>query len=425
MKLKLTACFIGLLALQSCSSPPPPPRAELIEPPDNPALTGGNPDPAQQSKAEDRVLANIGGQNITLGEVLPPLMASNGLDVFLLVAQRDLAAREAAEQHIIVTPQDIIAERNLTMIELKENARQMDPNGRPTTRDSDDVTPEEAQQLLARVLSEGHLTEAEFDLSLEINAYLRKIVTPAVNAKITEDGVRTKFNSEYGEKAITRYIVLNDMNGVRDAEADLAKGMAFEDVVRKDSVDPVSAPTGGEAPPFSRVDNVAQKYKDVTFALNVGEISGPTQIDNHIYLIKLVGLIPPQHAKFEDYEDSVRHDLVIEATTAAINAERRKLGQDALNSIVISDPVLRQQWDARFARKTTQLEDEAAIRKKMADDLARQRATASTQPLGMPAATQPEFEPNTDAGGTTPTATSAAPAAPAAPATTPAGAAPQ
>ena len=45
---------------------------------------------------------------------------------------------------------------------------------------ADDISPEEAQQLLDRVLQQGHMTEAEFDLSLEINAYLRKISEPVV-----------------------------------------------------------------------------------------------------------------------------------------------------------------------------------------------------------------------------------------------------
>ena len=110
---------------------------------------------------------------------------------------------------------------------------------------------------------------------------------------------------------------------------------------------------------------MSQQFKDVTFSLKRGEVSDPVQIDKHIYIIKLLDLIPPQHANFADYESSVRDDLYKETMVAAINAQRRSLGQMAVDSIQITDPILRQQWDDRYAKKTEQLQDLKDIRQKM------------------------------------------------------------
>ena len=119
MQKTLVTCLAGLLALQgfagsNTSEHPSDNNVPILNPP-----SGGSTNFPQQ-KPEDRVIANIGDEQITLGEMLPTLMQSYGLEVFLLVAQRDLAEKKAAEMHIIVTPQDITAERAITMQELRD-----------------------------------------------------------------------------------------------------------------------------------------------------------------------------------------------------------------------------------------------------------------------------------------------------------------
>ena len=227
--------------------------------------------PAQQQQAaapRDQVLATINGQSIMLSQLEPILIEAYGLNILLDFVQRDLAQQRAAELGITVTPQDISDERALTLLMLKRECHGLREAGPTTQPDSDDLTPAEAAQLLDQMLTQAHMTGTEFDLIIEINAYLRKIVEPKVQEQMTDDAVRRQFNALYGEKVLVHYIVVKTMNDVADVRRDLASGKSFEDVARARSQDTRTAASGGELPPFTLQDNsIPDVFRQTAFFL--------------------------------------------------------------------------------------------------------------------------------------------------------------
>jgi parvulin-like peptidyl-prolyl isomerase len=337
---------LGFLILQGCGD-----GEETVSVTEAPA-------PAALAPIPNEVVARIRGNPITMEDIQPVLVEGYGLNVVLLLVQRELAREEAAKQEIVVTTWDVEKERSITLQSLQRSLQSSGLDLGTTQPSDEDLTPEQTEALLDQVLSQQHMSLAEFGVLMEINAYLRKVAEPEVTAEITDDAVRKHFNALYGEKVVVHYIVCGNMSEAADVRRDLASGKSFEDVARARSRDRESAMNGGELPPFTLQDNrFPPEFKQLVFLLQKGQISDPLQIGTFIYIAKLVDRIPPEHAKFEDYKDAVKKDLHDQAVTAATTM--------ALNEMEIEDPVLRKQWEDRVDRKNGQIKDLREIRKEL------------------------------------------------------------
>ena len=264
----------------------------------------------------------------------------------------------------------------------------MDSSGRPTSQ-PDTLSTEQEEQLLDQLLQQQHVSKAEFKVVVEINAYLRKIAGPKVNANLTEERIRQQFNMIYGERVVVHYIVCNNMTEAAEVRRALATGQSFEDVARLRSRDRRSAATGGEFPSFTIADNrFPDEFKQVAFNLKVGEVSDPVQIHQFIYTIKLIDRIPPALARFEDYHDSVKKQLYDSTVQAAMEVMQRNLGKMAMDSLRIKDPILAQQWADVIAANNGQNQTDAQIRRELDKEHAQANSgpqTALEPPATMPA----------------------------------------
>jgi foldase protein PrsA len=364
-------CFSVLAVVSGCNSNMQPPAgdsgssASSTQPPAQ-VSSPPAPTPAQPAAAaaSDPVIAKVRGDEINMSRLEGPLVEAYGLNVLLYIVQLDLAEQDARARSIVVTQQDIDDETGRTLIEFRRASGQEDPAAPPATQPSD-LDPSERHQLLSQLLTGDHITEPEFELTMETNAYLRKLVAPEVQGGLTDERVRDRFNALYGEKTHIRFIKVNDMMAVAKIQQDLKAGRSFEDEARLHAYDSLGHASAGELPPFTRKDvNYPPTFREVAFELKPKQISDPVQIGDAIYLIQSIELIPPQHANFDEYKDSVRQDLYDQDIRVAIGQYRRTLGEIALETMEIKDPVLRKQWDARLAEKTQDLRDAEALKKK-------------------------------------------------------------
>jgi foldase protein PrsA len=356
----ISAIFVVMLAMQGCHSGSSPGAGE----------TGGSvvsaPPRSAAAASEDDVIATVRGDKITRRDLDPVLIEGYGLNVLLALVQLDLVEQEAAKQGVVVTPADVANERVITMANLRRATEEMDSSGEPTTQPADNLSSDQENQLLDQLLAQQHVTRAEFNIILQVNAYLRKIAEPKVSAKLTDEAVRQQFNVMYGEKLVVHYIVSKNMTEVAQIRRDLSSGKSFEDVARASSLDRRTAYNGGELPPFTLQDNrFPSEFKQVAFGLKKGEVSDPVQIGGFIYIVKLIDRIPPAHARFEDYRDSVRKDLYENTVQAAMKAMRDQLGRMALDSLRIRDPVLAQQWADKLDQKNGEIHDSNQLRQEL------------------------------------------------------------
>jgi len=347
------------------------------------------PPPNPPAGSADEVIATVQGNVITRKDLDSVLIEGYGLNALMALVQLEMVEQEAARQHVVVTPNDVANERAITMDNLRRATEQMESNGQPSTQ-PENLSPEQEEQLLDQLLAQQHVSRAEFGVILHVNANLRKIAEPKVNANLTEEAIHRQFNAMYGEKVIVHRIVCNNMSEVAEVRRDLVAGKSFEDVARLRSVDRRTAALGGEMAPFTLFDNwVPPEFKQVVFNMKVGEVSDAVQIGTLIYIAKLVEIIPPAHARYEDYRDVVKKELYDNLVQAAMKDMRDELANQALASLRIRNPVLAKQWADRLDNKNGQIRDENRIRQ----ELDKQHAPAQKGPITP--ATSPATRPAT------------------------------
>ncbi len=403
MKKTVSAIWIGMTLLSGCGNTAPPaaePRGEMRK--DSFTLTGSSekpatgpvqvasiaapapsigssgPTPAMPTySGMNEAVAMVNGEPLTMGQLVKPLMEAHGLTILLNLVQLELARQDAARFHIVVTSKDFEDERRLTMDRLfkgSDSPKLVDDLDKAVAekREADaakirDEINSDRKEYLEQFLANQHLDPVEFEIVLQINAYLRRIAEPQMAGKINNQAVHNAFGQMFGEKVHVHYIELANMNEVGDAKRRLANGDSFEEVARDMSRNRASADLGGDLPAFTRQSqNPPQNFKDVAFGLRDGEVSEVVVLGNTFILIKRIELIPPKVVKFEDVKDhvfQVLHDRLLES---AVKKLKEDLAIQAGKNLVINEPVLKQQFEDRKHR----LEQEAEKRAK--EDLARQ-----------------------------------------------------
>jgi parvulin-like peptidyl-prolyl isomerase len=324
-----------------------------------------------------------------------PLIQAFGLNMLLKVVQLELAKEQAARMGIRLNSHDFAAETQRYLDEVfrddKQIAAERDQLDAATqagkTADAERIRrsiEQEQQRLLAQLLDNQKLTRTEFDIAIQTTTYLRAVVQPAVQSKLTDDNLQESFRARYGEKVQVRHIACANLQEVAEAKRRLASGETFAQVAEDLSRNRESGALGGELPPFSRsTPGLPQVFKDTAFALaKPGDISDPVEADGAYHLIQLEDRIPPTAVKFEDVKDSVRQDLAEALTEAAVKDLRAQLGQEALRDLRIQNPVLAKQFEDKVTQRDTQIRDRDQIRR----ELKTERGLSTTAPA---AATEP------------------------------------
>jgi parvulin-like peptidyl-prolyl isomerase len=356
---------------------------------------GANAPNAAVTTSED-ILARVEGVPITRGMLEKPLIEGYGLNVLLNLMQLELAKQNAAKAKVTVTPQDIAAEREQTVDRMFKDANakmqeKVDAAlAKKDTAEADKIRGQNRHdnvEALNQFLQNKRVSESEFDLVVETNAYLRKIAEPMLVGKISDDQLKEAFAALYGEKVKCRHIQLTNLQEVQEAKRRLAAGEPFGKVATEMSRNPSTGPLGGEMRPFSmQMTSLPQQFRDTAFKLKEGEVSDPVEAEGAYHLILLEKRIPPKAVKFEDVKESLRAELQDRALQATVKQLRADLADQTLKGLKIQDPVLEQQFRDRQTRNDAEVRGRSDALKQMNRDDQRSAAESKAAP---PAATAP------------------------------------
>lgn len=337
------------------------------------------------------MVAQVGGVNVTLDQLQRPLIQAYGLNVLLNLVQLQVAKENAAKAGVKATPEDIANEKQLTIDRMFEqsNEKMMDKasaarqkGDEAKAKEIEDQIKKDNATAFEQYLQNQRLTRTEFDIVTETNAYLRKIAEPMLAGKISEDNLKEAFRSMYGENVQCRHIQCANLQEIQQAKERLDKGEPFAKVAQEMSRNLGTAQLGGLLPPFSiNTQGLPQAFKEAAFALKKeGDVSDVVQAEGGFHLIQLEKRIPPKAVKFEDVKESLRKELYARATDATVKQLRQQLGNQAVENLVINDPVLKKQWQEKLDKRDASIKDREQIRKQM--QLERERN--ATQPTTLP-----------------------------------------
>lgn len=326
---------------------------------------------APVNTADERIVARVKGQPITMQQFVTPLIKAHGLPLLLNMVQLELAREDAREAHVTITPQDVEHEQDLTLAKMfsdsdkkeQDQAEEADRKGQTElARKTREQIRKDRQSLLSQYLDNQHYSRVEYDIVVELNAYLRNAAERTLKGKISDDMVKQEFGVEYGQNAKVRMIVLGNMTEVEKAQQLLKLGQDFADVAKRMSRDQRTAPLGGEMPPFSRqTPGLPDEFKQLAFSLQPGQVSDPLNYGGNFYLIKLEELIAPRAVKFDSVKDALRKTMYERLTESVMGQLRTSLGNEAMQTLQINDPEMARQFNDLKAKREAAIRDRGQI----------------------------------------------------------------
>ncbi|MBC7785164.1 MAG: peptidylprolyl isomerase, partial [Burkholderiales bacterium] len=325
---------------------------------------------ATDDAVDDPVIATIGSTEIKRSQLVAPVMQAHGYSVLMYVVQREMAADACRQQGIAVSPADIEQERKWTL----------------ETMFPEVTTNEEREKVLDQYLQQPKTsdqmgTATEFDMVVETNAYLRKLVEPKRAGAIGEAELKSEFERTYGAQVRVRHIMVSNTQEALQARRRLDNGEDFAAVARAMSRNPNTKVDGGELPPFASQDvRLPANFRSVAFSLKPGEISDPVEAEGAFHIIKLEERIDPKAIKYDDVKDSLRQSIQDRWMVEAVKDLRTRLAAQARVTLKIEDPVLRKEFENRQVGRDQLIRDREKIREVMRKQREIQAAQSATAP---------------------------------------------
>ncbi len=289
---------------------------------------------AEEVQAEpDEALVWINGRRIHRTTFDKLLIESHGLAVLEQLIALQLVKDRAMRDGITVTEADVQVEYDRSLGELARTVAHNDDPARLK-----DI----GEQVLRDFLREKNFSLAEYRISVERNAYLRRMVE--ADLTVSDEQVREEFERRFGRRAVVRHIVLPDLDGVAAVRQQLGSGTDFAELARSYSMHSISGSAGGLLPPFTRGDaQVPGLLREIAFGLSPGGLSSAVNIDGRYHLVRLEQFI-------EADDDTLTPSLASELRMALQSRQSHQAMQDLERQLLkqadirIEEEVLRNQF---------------------------------------------------------------------------------
>ena len=130
--------------------------------------------------------------------------------------------------------------------------------------------------------------------------------------RLSSEQVRAKHVLVAVDKNATLEQKSAGLKKIKEAQAELKKGVDFEEVAKKYSDDPGSKARGGDLGFFAKGDMVPE-FEKVAFSLNVGQVSEPVLTDFGYHIIKVEEKRASKKVTYEDIKDDLKELLTQKA----------------------------------------------------------------------------------------------------------------
>jgi foldase protein PrsA len=246
-------------------------------------------------------IAIVNGRPISERKFVEVLKDAHGLEIMQQLIVLELAKAESKRLDLRVTAGDVDAEFEAALDRIAPEV-----NARGAA-----LSDEERRQSLEMLLQQKGITLAEFMIGMERNAHLRKVVEREL--EVDEGTLREEFARVYGEKVLVRHIQVEagNIDQLHEALNLLDKGVPFEEVAARVSVNTETAARGGQMEPFSFSDEqIPAVLREAAFALDPGQrTQAPIKAGRYWHLLKLERRIRPTDVRFEDVREEVARSL--------------------------------------------------------------------------------------------------------------------
>lgn len=288
----------------------------------------------QAGRSSSRPLAFVNGRPVAWSDLRLDLLEAQGAATLQDLVLGESLEREAKRRGVLVTDDDVEHERSLLLESME------------TAGDS----PDQAEDLLARVRSARGLGPARFGALLRRNALLRALVRNDI--EVSDVDVQRAFEILHGPRYQVRVIMCAtelDASRIRRAillaETPETRRTAFIEQAVAESLD-LSSRRGGLIEQISASDpTYPDAFSQMLSRMPPGELSPIIALDNGAMLLWVEERLAPDGVAFETVEAQLRADVRTGRERLEMDRLARRLVVDADVSVV--DASLSWAWERR------------------------------------------------------------------------------
>jgi parvulin-like peptidyl-prolyl isomerase len=241
---------------------------------------------SQQSMTDAEVaIATVNGQPITRQDFYIALSEAAGKPVLDQLIAEMLLAQAATQAGVSVSKEEV-------ELEFEAVRQQVGP---------------EFEILLAQY----GMTADDLRKNLEISLLVFKISTKDV--VVTDEQIATYYSEHTAEFESPEMVKASHILVDTEVEAQAAldrirAGAEFGEVAAGVSMDPMTAPNGGDLG-FFAAGEMVKEFEDAAFMLRAGEISGIVKTDYGYHIIQVTDRVEPHRASFEEVSGKIERLL--------------------------------------------------------------------------------------------------------------------
>lgn len=237
---------------------------------------------SRQSMTDAEVaIATVNGQPITREDFYIALSEAAGKPVLDQLIAEMLLAQAAAQAGVSVSKEEV-------ELEFEAVRQQVGP---------------EFEALLVQY----GMTADDLRKNLQISLLVFKVSTKDV--VVTDEQIATYYDEHTAEFESPGMVKASHILVDTEAEAQAAldrirAGADFGDVAAAVSMDPMTAPNGGDLG-FFAAGEMVKEFEDAAFALRAGEISGIVKTDYGYHIIQVTDRVEPRRASLEEVSGKI------------------------------------------------------------------------------------------------------------------------
>ena len=302
-------------------------------------------DGATSNALPAQIVAQLQTTTITRNALDDLLYKTYGLQMVFDLIELELAKNTLfTEQRTQISQADIDHERDIVFAQMFKKADKAD-----------------YENYFTQFLQKEKIKREEFEIrAIQTSACLRKIIVPMVAGKFSDAALHRGYEIMYGANRQIADITLSNSRDAVLARQRL-NAEPFEKVASEMSIDNSTRDRGGLWAPFSAQSaQVPRVILDAAFSLDLDHISDVLQDGENFHLIKVVNVIEPKAAKFEDVKLDLQKQMEDKLTENNMKNLRQQLQNMAQQQIKFLDPVLKAQWDQILAQQKPKSTDRNA-----------------------------------------------------------------
>jgi len=241
--------------------------------------------PQQSMTDAEAAIATVNGQPITRQDFYIALSETAGKPVLDQLIAEMLIAQAAAGAGVSVSNEEV-------ELEFEAVRQQVGP---------------EFEILLAQY----GMTADDLRKNIQISLLVFKVSTKDVI--VTDEQINTYYDEHSAEFESPEMIKASHILVDTEAEAQAAldrirAGADFGEVAAAVSMDPMTAPNGGDLG-FFAAGEMVKEFEDAAFALRAGEISGIVETDYGYHIIQVTDRVEPRRASVEEVSGKIEQLL--------------------------------------------------------------------------------------------------------------------